>query len=329
MTPYAPPPALLLFGCLTSLLSRPSGNSCVDPVWSCEDQITSAEHAYAVVCTVPPTSLTPPPPTANVITADADGLVCVEFGDWGATAKLNIDCLRLATAAGAAPAPAAAAPAPTANTPAPASPQTPPSTISVADAKSPTATAADVKSPAPSATESLLATLAAALTIPPRDDKTPPITWIMVGYVPGSIDQLTIVATGDKELGFKEYVKSDGLNFIVHRIKHAKGYQRDFDHMYRTYYGLVQWQGMSVCHHCPAVPVLLLTTTPRCFPWAGPTVEVIAKALGAYHYNDFEKLVKTSLLRMGAFIQGSHYHVERVEDITIERVKKTMNLHDF
>ncbi len=186
--------------------------------------------------------------------------------------------------------------------------------------------------PAVSAVESKLTSALAGQTVtpPPRDMASPAVGWIVFGYVPQSIDVIQVIASGpetaglnpraarngdhsypgagssaasENEFAFARHLPADAVRFIVHRIRHAKGYQRDFESMHRTYYGLVQWVGNKV--------------------------ELMEKALTAHHFNEFEGLIKKQLLAMQTSIQGGHYHCEALNELTVERVKKSMNLFDI
>lgn len=134
-------------------------------------------------------------------------------------------------------------------------------------------------------------------------DENNDTNWILISYVQDKIDVLELKKTGTKGCDeFKKYLKNDSIQFIVHRVKHAYGYQSDFEHMYKNYWGLLYWLGKDVT--------------------------ILAKGLSAYHWNDFSKMVINHFESLKRNIQGTHFQTSDINDINTERLKKEMRLFD-
>ncbi len=129
------------------------------------------------------------------------------------------------------------------------------------------------------------------------------INWLLVTYVPETIDVIEKHAEGTGGLEeFKEYLKEDNIAFILMRIMHATGYQRDFEHMWKPYYGMILWKGKRI--------------------------SLLEKGLTGHHFTAFQRFVDQYLQRKQLALQGSHYQAEAMEELLIERVKKSFRLFD-
>jgi hypothetical protein len=129
------------------------------------------------------------------------------------------------------------------------------------------------------------------------------INWVLVGYKEGTIDILEYQASGKGGiLEFKELLKPDRISCIVYKLKHAKSYQKDFEHLYKYYYGL--------CH------------------WTGPNITVLEKALASHHWNVFERTIMTKLDKLGYNIQGTHYQTDNMNEVNDDRLRGALRLYD-
>jgi len=128
--------------------------------------------------------------------------------------------------------------------------------------------------------------------------------WMLVTYVDNSIDVLRLAHTGKGDCeAYKQYLKPNNMCFIVMRVMHAFGYQKDFaDTMSKPYYGLVHWKGAEV--------------------------SVLEKGMSSHHWNNFAKMITRKLTAMKLSVQGSQYHAEYLNEVTMERIAKAMRLFD-
>jgi len=132
----------------------------------------------------------------------------------------------------------------------------------------------------------------------------PEIDWMLVTYKENTIDVLHLAHSGKGSVEeYKQYMTPTNMCYIVVKIMHAFGYAKDFeDTMSKPYYGLVHWKGAEV--------------------------SVLEKALSSHHWNHFAKTITKRLQAKELAIQGSQYHAEHLEEVTLARIKKTMRLLD-
>ncbi|KAL0485428.1 hypothetical protein AKO1_011747 [Acrasis kona] len=130
------------------------------------------------------------------------------------------------------------------------------------------------------------------------------IDWIMITYHDESMDQMHMSNSGVGDVtSLKDVLKNDQVAFVVIRVMHAFSYLSelgaDFE---KPYYGLILWKGKSI--------------------------SILEKAMVGHHFNAFSKLVEKQLVRTRAVLQGTHYQPESHDELSVERLKKTMRLFE-
>ncbi|KAL0487820.1 CoaA [Acrasis kona] len=127
--------------------------------------------------------------------------------------------------------------------------------------------------------------------------------WLVIGYVQDTIDCIELVAKGKGDCKeFERFLKPDQVCFVLMSIMHATGYHRDFAHLWKPYYGMILWKGAKI--------------------------SLLEKGLTGHHFNAFQKHTIQYLTKKNTALQGSHYQAETLEELTMERIKKTFRLFD-
>lgn len=144
-------------------------------------------------------------------------------------------------------------------------------------------------------------------------DVANPLTWLCLTYKEGGCEVLDLVATGTEEIameGFKTLMNSQQSFFIVQQVKWTTD---------RDMRGLIAAE--RVDRDKEGIHYGLLH-------WVGSDVGLMEKALGAYHWDNFSRLVSKHLASKGLVIQGGHLHATELADLTFEEIRGAMRLYD-
>lgn len=140
------------------------------------------------------------------------------------------------------------------------------------------------------------------------DEEDEEVDWIAVTYTPDSLDTLQLHAVGSgRNLEWKSLLAEDNVVFVVFSIMFTFGYKKDLELLTGEshgdrYFGMCEWLGSEVNHF-----------------------EI---ALTSHHFNNFQKLTKTTLKKHKCTLQGSHLQPHALSDIERPWVLKIMNLYD-
>jgi len=136
-----------------------------------------------------------------------------------------------------------------------------------------------------------------------QQDQTGGVNFLMCSYKPGTTDvlQLKHVGTGGID-EMRTLCHSDSVSWFVYKLKHAKSYQKDFEHLYKWYYGLFQWSGSKL--------------------------SLLEKALSSHLWNKFANDVNHKMNELDCYIQGSQYFADSLDDVNDERIRGSLKLYD-